>query len=260
MGEDCGTVKRRKKFASSKVFSKLHLRQSFDFWECYKMLFNANHDFQELARNKTRYQFIDGHYFESYCSKPEQLLGVPFFHEIDFFSVASGCDRLYYFDALPVKKENQSDSDFGTDLDKKEKFLDGIRCRPKCHVRDGISRLRGRNKNNRIEQKGVDTLLAIEVLQLIYRNVVDVAEIVTGDIDFYPLFEALQQTKAMGVLVCEERSSSRELRNCPDYVHFLCPHTILESVPREKRADLGILLEQSDENSVTEKEIFRVPE
>lgn len=78
------------------------------------------------------------------------------------------------------------------------------------HVRDGFTRVRPQ-KGQILEQKGVDTWIAIDALQYAFRGVIDVAEIVTGDLDLYPLFEALLQTNTRGVLHYEPGHASEEL-------------------------------------------------
>ncbi len=59
-------------------------------------------------------------------------------------------------------------------------------------MRTGTSRYR---KKRGLEQKGVDILLAIEAYQNAVQGNMDIVEILTSDLDFYPVFDALVQTR-----------------------------------------------------------------
>ncbi|MCP4383725.1 MAG: NYN domain-containing protein [Hyphomicrobiales bacterium] len=67
------------------------------------------------------------------------------------------------------------------------------------------------------QQKGVDVLLAIECLMHAVRNNIDEATIITSDLDFFPLFEALLQTKTKSFLRYQIGKASSELVEAADY-------------------------------------------
>lgn len=165
-----------------------------------------------------KYLFIDGNYFQRAISSISKRIGDSIEVPIDYSFLGKGFERIIYYDALPAKKSNQSQEDFEREFNEKQEFLNNLRLQPKYHVRDGYTRMRPKASGG-IEQKGVDTWLAIEVLQYAFRNTIDIAEIITGDLDLYPLFEALVQTNTTGVLHYEKGSTSKELIMSVDIAH-----------------------------------------
>lgn len=174
-----------------------------------------------------KYLFIDGNYFQRTIKSITGSTG----DDIDIPNVYKklgvGFERIIYYDSLPVKKKNQNDDEFKKEFDEKQDFLNQIRLQPKYHVRDGYTRMRPRATGG-IEQKGVDTWLAIEVMQFAFKNTIDVAEIITGDLDLYPLFEALVQTNTTGVLHYYKENTSQELIMSADIAHPITTTTLIK--------------------------------
>jgi hypothetical protein len=79
---------------------------------------------------------------------------------------------------------------------------------PHIHVRSGVSRYRRRRG---LEQKGVDILLAIEALQHAALGNIDTACFMLSDLDFYPLFDALVQTRVKSTLYYDPHNTSKDL-------------------------------------------------
>lgn len=167
-----------------------------------------------------RYTLIDGAFFEKFCRSIERATGVGIFDVIDWEKVASGSSRLIYYDALPVKKDSQSDAHFEAEMSRKAASLDKIRASVNCHVRDGLTRLRTEKRKSEIsqrrEQKGVDTWIAVDAMQYALNGVVDELIVFTSDLDLYPLFEALQSTKCKGRLRFQEGRAAPELIHAAD--------------------------------------------
>lgn len=97
----------------------------------------------------------------------------------------------------------------------------------------------------RLEQKGVDTWIAVDVLSLAFRDVFDIANIITGDLDLYPLFEALQQTKARGRLISEKRTTSDELRFSADTAEEIDPYAYIRALGAEKEREYHLSIDYS---------------
>jgi len=173
-----------------------------------------------------KYLFVDGGYLQNTLISLGKRMGLAESAPIDFEVLSSQYDRTIYFDALPAKKPNQDQADFDKAFDAKRTFLNNLRRIRNFHVRDGFTRIRPR-ANSGLEQKGVDTWLAIEALQYAFKGTIDVAEIITGDLDLYPLFEALVQTKTKGVLHYELGHTSDELIMAADEAKPMTSHSIL---------------------------------
>ena len=78
-----------------------------------------------------------------------------------------------------------------------------------------------------LEQKGVDILLAIDVFKHASLNNLSQAHIMTTDLDFFPLFEALRDTPVSVHLHCYVPETSEELMSLADVVIPITPITIL---------------------------------
>jgi len=209
----------------------------------------------------TKYLFIDGPFLEGVVDdflKPFKLEQRP---ELNYTALAGGCSRAIYYDALPVQKENQADQEYQKIFSDKHEFLNRLRSLQNFHVRDGYTRNRPKAKN-RLEQKGVDTWIAVEALQYALRGLIDYAEIITSDLDLYPLFEALTQTKTRGILRYDKERTTKELIYSADQATPLRQLEIFNLLPTEfkkahepKRLDRPITLEEKFDSQDTKLEI-----
>ena len=93
------------------------------------------------------------------------------------------------------EKDYQSDDEFEAELEQTKLYFSQISTTQNFSVRPALTR-----RGQRRQQKGVDVLLAIECLMHAVRNNIDEATILTADLDFFPLFEALLQTKTKSCL------------------------------------------------------------
>ena len=160
---------------------------------------------------KRKYLFIDGAYFEKAVDSISKSVGFNDLIPIDYYRISSEFERVIYYDALPVRRPNQIETKYTEEFKKKNDFLNSLKKIPGFHVKDGVTRIRDNKNGPAIEQKGVDTWLAIDVLQYAFRGIIDTAEIITGDLDLYPLFETLIQTNTRGVLHYQQKHASDEL-------------------------------------------------
>lgn len=166
-----------------------------------------------------KYRLIDGPFFAGVCKDAADLFGVETY-EINLNHLVSGCHRLIYYDALPVRKSNQSEEEFKIIESKKLAYLDRIRSYPNCQVRDGLTRLRTKSRGQKmsevLEQKGVDTWIAVDAMKFSLTGLADEIEIFTSDSDLYPVFEAIQGTRTRGTLWYEPRIAINELKYSAD--------------------------------------------
>jgi uncharacterized LabA/DUF88 family protein len=107
--------------------------------------------------------------------------------EFDYQKLSREFSKVFYYDSLPLKKENETDSDYykrvqpNIDFFTKLSLLDGF------HVYEGTTRKRRR----RIEQKKVDIMIAVDMLNHSFRKNMSKATLLTADLDFKPLIDAL---------------------------------------------------------------------
>ena len=93
-------------------------------------------------------------------------------------------------------------------------YLDALDRLPDCHVRRGF--LRHASKSPRRQQKGVDVLLAVDMLEDAHRGLMDVAMLFSGDGDFAPVVEAVGQYGPRVVVIAYSESLANELRLVAD--------------------------------------------
>ncbi|MFL2665111.1 MAG: NYN domain-containing protein [Dehalococcoidia bacterium] len=93
--------------------------------------------------------------------------------------------RTYYYN---VKQDNETSASMVQD---QKKFLDSMYETPFLEVRLGIWKQRG----DTLVEKGVDVMLATDLVAHAYQDQFDTAIVVSGDADFYP---ALQTVKDIG--------------------------------------------------------------
>ena len=128
--------------------------------------------------------FIDGsnlyHVLDQNCSK----------HNVHFDKFANklangrNLKRTYYYN---IRQE----IDKTAQANDQKKFLDSMFDTPYLEVKLGISKQRGET----VVEKGVDVMLASDLVVHAYKNHYDTAIVVSGDADFYP---ALQAVKDIG--------------------------------------------------------------
>ncbi len=138
-----------------------------------------------LRENDRVMVFIDGsnlyHVLSQQCGR----------HDLQFDKFAQKLangrqlQRTYYYN---IRQESDSNPNVGAD---QQKFLDSLYDTPYVEVRLGIWKQRG----DIMVEKGVDVMLATDVVTNAYNDHYDTAIVVSGDADFYP---ALQAVKDVG--------------------------------------------------------------
>lgn len=154
---------------------------------------------------------------------PKEFSGVP--------NTTIGLARVLYYDACP---------DEVTDPDMEE-YWRAIELLPDTEARFGV--LRGRRRR----QKGVDGLVAVDMLVGAFNGLFQVGILVAGDGDFVPVVEAVRRRGVMVVVAAEERSLSDDLRRAADRVWPIDPSGIrLADFPPLRRSDGHIWLMASN--------------
>jgi hypothetical protein len=95
----------------------------------------------------------------------------------------------------------------------KESFFRSLNKTANVRVRSGTTRW---NRRQGLHQKGVDVLLAVDVLSHVLSGATDHVTLVVSDLDFYPIFDALHQTRVKSHLVYSGSSTSDELIEAAD--------------------------------------------
>ena len=165
-----------------------------------------------------RYLYIDGasflKSFEDYLYKITD--GDTRCFSIDWELVAKGYDRVFYYQALPKDKEKRiSVETLHSKLNTIENF----------HVREGLTQQIERKGQ---KQKGVDILLAVDCLKAVLNRNVDQVDVITSDLDFYPLLNALTETRVKSHLIYDINATNSQLPKSADKATPLSARQILK--------------------------------
>jgi hypothetical protein len=169
------------------------------------------------AKILTAHAFVDG----AYLRKEGEGIGVRFPHPgsaIDYILKAvrdmggysSTIDSVlkrrtsFYDAAFPVEDERHESS---LEMDNYWEFIEQL---PDTHLRFG--ELRGLKSR----QKGVDVLLAVDMLVGAVDRVFDVAILVAGDADFIPVINEVRRRGVSAVVGGVTKSTAKQLRAAAD--------------------------------------------
>ena len=119
--------------------------------------------------------------------------------------------RAYYYNILQDPERR------GTAYQEQQKFLATLYNTPYLEVCLGISKYRG----DVLVEKGVDIMMATDVLQFAYRDLYDVAALVSGDADFAYAMQAVKNLGKHVEVVAFPSNLSYELTQTADVLHVL---------------------------------------
>ena len=116
--------------------------------------------------------------------------------------------RIVYYDARPDADEDAPDA--------LREYWRAIELLKDTHL--GFGSLRGGTKRRAPRQKGVDTLIAVDMLVGAFTGLFKVAVLIAGDADFVPVVREVQRRGSMVVVAAHELSLSGDLRRAADRV------------------------------------------
>ncbi len=162
---------------------------------------------------EVKYLFIDG----GCLRKTLEALSERYFPgskiELDYNKLAGNFTKVFYYDALPVKELGETEADYTTRIQAQETLLNHIRSFNRYHVYEGDAR---RRPKRGLEQKKVDVMIAVDMLTHTVRRNMHTATLLTGDVDFKPLVDALVQEGMFITLWYPRDATSRELITAAD--------------------------------------------
>ncbi|PSF34960.1 hypothetical protein C7H19_18320 [Aphanothece hegewaldii CCALA 016] len=138
-----------------------------------------------------KYLFIDGGSLDSVLATFSKELFGDRELEINYYHLAKGYQKVFYYDCLPVKKEGENELAYKSRIKPKIELFNHLKSLDRFHVYEGTARFRDKNKGQ--EQKQVDIMIAVDMLTHSFRRNMQEATLLTGDLDFKPLIDALVQ-------------------------------------------------------------------
>ncbi|KKS56372.1 MAG: hypothetical protein UV20_C0014G0017 [Candidatus Magasanikbacteria bacterium GW2011_GWA2_42_32] len=159
-----------------------------------------------------KYLFVDGGCFrQTLETLSKRYFGVPI--DIDYQKLAGEFTKVFYYDALPVKEEEEVDAAYELRIRTQDGLLNHIRSFDKYHVYEGDAR---RRPKRGLEQKKVDVMIAVDMLTHSVRRNMHKATLLTGDLDFKPLIDALVQEGMFVTLWYPKEATNPELITAAD--------------------------------------------
>ena len=165
---------------------------------------------QSTVRENDRVMvFIDGsnlyHVLSQSCGR----------HDLQFdkfaIKLANGRElkRIYYYN---IRQESDSNPNIGVE---QQKFLESMYDTPYVEVRLGIWKQRG----DIMVEKGVDVMLATDLITHAYKDHYDTAIVVSGDADFYPALQAVKDVGKHVEVAAFDMNMSAESSRVADVVN-----------------------------------------
>lgn len=133
--------------------------------------------------------------------------------QINWEALRGQHQRAFYYDALPGgKNQNESIEQFNQRVEETRIRYDAMRIHEGLFVNYGVSYKR----RKRVEQKRVDTMIAVDMLTHAQRGLIEEATILTNDQDFYPVIVAVMELGVKVKLICDSEKTNDEFMYISD--------------------------------------------
>lgn len=201
---------------------------------------------------KKAYVYID----DGYLSKISKELGEGDYLKIDYNQLAISmakkfkywCDRVYFYTAPPfqsnppTKEESRRKSGYDMVMSKLVRI-------PNFHIREG----RVQKIDNEFKQKGVDTLLTMDLMELTQgQSKVNTAILLICDTDFVPILSTLRERKITVLLYYYSDYIRRSNFSMSDYLLTACDDSYLINKDFLEKAKLKTWSERHPEIKIDE--------
>jgi uncharacterized LabA/DUF88 family protein len=144
--------------------------------------------------------------------------------EVDFAALTAGFHKVFYYDALPSRLGTESEFDFKVRHDAVAAIHDRLGALDRFHVYEGETR-RSLSRAKQ-EQKKVDIMIAVDMLTHSFRRNMQQATLLTADLDFKPLLDALVMDGMFVTLWCPPNRTNADLVKSADKRRHLNVRTI----------------------------------
>jgi uncharacterized LabA/DUF88 family protein len=179
------------------------------------------------------YLFIDGGCLRSTIAEIGQRYAGKAL-ELDYEKLARHFSKVFYYDALPSKHASESDQAFQDRLTAAISFHDKLGALDRFHVYEGDTRRSPSLRKQ--EQKKIDVMIAVDMLMRSFRGNMDQATLLTGDLDFKPLIDALVANGTIVSLWYPPKNTSKELIASADSRRQLDVQSIYGSIKLGSRS------------------------
>jgi uncharacterized LabA/DUF88 family protein len=215
------------------------------------------------------YLFIDGGYLDKILDGFSEQFFAGQSLPVDPTKVSAGFTKTFYYNCLPVKRNDEDQETFSNRLERQEKRFELMQSARGWHVREGFVK---RTRRRGVTQKEIDVLIAVDMLTHAYRRNMHTLSFIAGDQDFRPLVEALVRDGMFVELLSESKSVSQDLILTADAFKMIDLYLVYgwldtdfrntHSLPERswnfpKSEYSGNLLEQCETNSGDKAKIYQ---
>jgi uncharacterized LabA/DUF88 family protein len=156
------------------------------------------------------YLFVDGGCLRASVQKIcQDLFGNPSEYLPYIPTIASGFDKIFYYDAVPGKEHEENQAAYEARIQPDYDRFAEIQALDRVHVALGKTVGPGRR------QKGVDVHLAVDMMTHAFRGNITKATLFAGDADFVPLIKALV-SEGLHVTLWHPPQANAELKGAAD--------------------------------------------
>lgn len=182
---------------------------------------------------ETRYLFIDGGCLRAtlkyYSEKYFDRTNVEFYFPI----LSNQYKKIFYYDSLPPQQKNESEEGYSARIKPAEEFLSALNLFEGVHVYEGDTRRR----RDKAEQKKIDVKITVDMLNHSIRKNMTHATLLTSDLDFKPLIDALVENGMYITLWYPPGKTNIELIHAADSSYRLNLDSVYQySLPDIKRS------------------------
>jgi len=140
---------------------------------------------------EVKYLFIDGGCLRVVLDRMAATYAGGVVLNLDYGTLTSAYSKVFYYDALPERKLSEDDPTYHARIAPQRRLFDRLSSLDRFHVYEGDVRRSSARRGP--EQKKIDVMIAVDMLTHSFRRNMHEATLLTGDLDFKPLIDALVQ-------------------------------------------------------------------
>jgi uncharacterized LabA/DUF88 family protein len=156
-----------------------------------------------------KYLFIDGGCISTVLDRISATFAGGAVLDLNYEALTSNYSKVFYYDALPERKSDEDETTYRARSAPQRRLFDRLGSLDRFHVYEGDVRRSSSRRGP--EQKKIDVMIAVDMLTHSFRRNMHEATLLTGDLDFKPLIDALVQQGMFVTLWYPPGTTSQEL-------------------------------------------------
>jgi uncharacterized LabA/DUF88 family protein len=176
-----------------------------------------------------KYLFIDGGCLRECLARMSNTYAGGACLRPDYGTLTRAYSKVFYYDALPARKSDDKDESYKLRIMPQRSLFDHLSNLDRFHVYEGDVRRSAARRGP--EQKKVDVMIAVDMLTHSFRRNMHEATLLTGDLDFKPLIDALVQEGMFVTLWYPPGETSKELIAAADRSERFSIRSVYDALP-----------------------------